>query len=659
VSRLLDATEGWFGFGPADVWTLFHSYAFDFSVWEIWGCLGYGGRLVVVPYWSSRSPEDFRELLWRERVTVLNQTPSAFQQLIRAEESALAEGRGELDLRLVVFGGEALEIESLAPWWQRHGDEHPRLVNMYGITETTVHVTYRALGRRDLAARGSGIGAIGRPIPDLSVHLLDRGSEPVPIGVAGEIHVGGAGLALGYLGRPELTAERFVPDPWSGRPGERLYRSGDLARHRVDGSLDYLGRLDHQVKVRGFRIELGEIEAALAAHSRVAAAAVLAREYAAGSQALVAYVVPCEAAAGGPALATILRGDLGRRLPDYMVPSRFVVLERLPLTPNGKIDRKALAVLGTLTPGMEGEGAPAGTVTPRTPGEEILVGIWEQLLDIGKVGVYDNFFELGGHSLLATRLAVCVQQAFGVALPLRWVFEAPTVAALAARIAGAQSVLGAPAPAIVPMSPASREAALPLSFAQERLWFIDQFEPGRAAYNVPLALRAQGVLDVGLLGAALAEVVRRHEALRTTFAVAGGQAVQVIAPERSVPLPVVDLSALPEAVRDPLAERLLAAGAWRPFDLAAGPLLRAMVLRLEPEEHTLLITLHHIVSDGWSMEVLIREIVILYRAFWEGRPSPLSPLPIQYADFAVWQRQWLTGEVLEAQLAYWRERLAG
>ncbi|MEA2691483.1 MAG: hypothetical protein QOJ16_870, partial [Acidobacteriota bacterium] len=657
VSRLLTSTAGWFGFGPADVWTLFHSYAFDFSVWEIWGCLGYGGRLVVVPYWSSRSPESFRELLARERVTVLNQTPSAFQELIRAEESALAEGAGELDLRLVIFGGEALEIASLAPWWERHADERPRLVNMYGITETTVHVTYRALGRRDLEARGSGSGAIGRPIPDLAVHLLDRGFEPVPIGVAGEIHVGGAGLALGYLGRPERTAERFVPDPWGGRPGARLYRSGDLARQRTDGSLDYLGRIDQQVKVRGFRIELGEIEVALLAHPAVAQAVVILREEESGERRLAASVV---ARPGEELEVSALRGFLRDRLPEYMVPAGFALLPALPFTANGKVDRRALARLhpATAEATTGGEGSFAA---PRTPVEELLAGIWEDLLGRERVGIDDGFFDLGGHSLLATRAISRVRQAFGVELPLRTLFEVPTIAGLAREIEIARNAgRRAAAPPLV----AAGTAGLPLSFAQERLWFLDQLDPGSPAYNLPAPLLLRGRLAPPALAASFAEIVRRHEALRTTFALEAGaesQPVQVIAP--AIPptapgLPLVDLAGLPAGARAKEGPRLATAETRRPFDLARGPLLRVSLVRLAADEHLLLLNLHHIVADGWSMGVLIAELGALYPAFLAGRPAALPALPLQYADFALWQRRWLSGEVLGAEIAWWQEALA-
>ena len=427
VSRLFSATAPWFGFGADDVWTLFHSYAFDFSVWEIWGALLHGGRLVVVPAWESRSPEAFHALLRAERVTVLNQTPSAFRQLLWAEETLLAGATAPaLDLRLVIFGGEALELAALAPWFARHVEARPRLVNMYGITETTVHVTYRPLGRADLAV---GRSVLGAPIPDLTLHVTDRDLSPLPIGVPGEIVVGGEGVASGYLGRPELTAERFVPDPF-GVPGSRLYRSGDLARRLPDGDLEYLGRIDHQVKIRGFRIELGEIEAVLSRHPGLLQVAVMARNDGGEAQ-LAAYYVPADAAtaaaAGGPdRLYAELRESLRRALPEYMIPAWFVPLSTLPLTANGKVDRRAL-------PAPDERGADPGLthVPPRGEVELRVAAIWSEVLRRERIGARDNFFELGGHSLLATQVLSRLRAAFGIDLALRALFDAPTVAGLA------------------------------------------------------------------------------------------------------------------------------------------------------------------------------------------------------------------------------------
>jgi amino acid adenylation domain-containing protein len=642
-----------FGLAADDRFLVFTSASFDLTQKNFFAPLFVGGLLVL----AETGPYDPREIaatVERHRITRLNCTPSAFYPLIE-------DGGSErlASLRTVFLGGEPIGTARLAPW-RRSAGRHTELVNTYGPTECTDVVAFHRLAAPDAA--GVGPVPVGRPLPGFRLLVLDRRLAPLPVGAAGQLAVSGEGVGAGYLGRPELTAEKFVPDPFAAAPGARLYWTGDLARVLPGGEIDFLGRIDHQIKVRGFRVELQEIEAVLAEQPGVVESAVLVAADAAGDGRLVAYVVPREPAAG-PALVQGLRDELRLRLPDYMVPSHFVPLERLPLTPNGKVDRKALAALRAAalpaSGSAAGEWGERGGLAPRTPVEELLAAIWAQILGVPEVGANDNFFDLGGHSLLATRMVSRIAETFGVELPLRRIFESPVLAAQAAQIAAAQADRETPAPPIVPLPLASREAGLPLSFAQERLWFIDQFEPGRATYNVPTALRAVGTLDVGLLAAALSEVVRRHESLRTTFAVVSGQAVQVIAPARAVPLPVVDLSGLPAEVGGRLAERLLAAGAWRPFDLATGPLLRALALRLGPAEHALLLTMHHIVSDGWSMEILIREIATLYRAFFEGRPSPLPPLPVQYADFAVWQRRWLTGEVLAAQLAYWRERLAG
>ena len=971
VASLLAATESWFGFGPEDVWTLFHSYAFDFSVWEIWGALLYGGRLVVVPYWVSRFPDEFYALLCTEAVTVLNQTPSAFRQLMWAEESAASDGK--LALRYVIFGGEALEPASLRPWVERHGDERPRLINMYGITETTVHVTYREIGRAEVeAGRGS---VIGRPIPHLTAHLLDASGLPVPIGVAGEIQVGGAGVAAGYLGRPELTAERFVPDPFSGEAGARLYRSGDLARRLPDGELEYWGRIDHQVKIRGFRIELGEIEAALVGVAGVREAVVMARE-----QQLVAYVV-----AEPPPTLTDLRAELGRRLPDYMLPSALVVLDALPLTASGKVDRRALPAPGTARPAV------GGSYRQPAPGvESFLAGLFQEVLPVDKVGADDDFFALGGDSIIGAVLINRLQQELGEIVHVVVIFDTPTVARLAAYLqaehgpalrrrlgletpevtpevapsgridasdlaamrsliepssaaaaknrpavfvlsaprsgstllrvmlgghpdlfappelellsftgmaerrstfsgrdafwregliravlelrgvapdaareevegwerdglstqevyrrlqeslgsrllvdktpsyaldltilrraeegfTGAkylhlvrhpcgmirsfeeakldliffrrehrftrrqlaeliwllseqnirefldgipaerrhvvrfEDLVAAPEPVLrgvcgflgidyhpamaapyqgersrmtdglhaesrmlgdvkfhehagvdaqvaarwrdelseellgdltralaaelgygpgtaersvhpVRLERAAREGDLPLSFAQQRLWFIDRMEPGTSLYNLPIALRIRGELAVGVLERTLGEVVRRHEVLRTVFVEQDGRARQVILPPGDFSIPLLDLAPLPESERDGALAAALEAEAHLPFDLSRGPLFRAVLWRLDGREHVLLVAMHHIVSDGWSLGVLVREVGALYASFLEDRPSPLPELPVQYADFAVWQRSWLSGEVLEHELEYWRERLAG
>ncbi len=417
VVRLMQATEKWYGFNEKDVWTFFHSHAFDFSVWELWGALLYGGRVVMVPYLTSRSPEEFYELMIKEGVTVLNQTPSAFKQLIQAE-ARLGAGQ-KTALRYVIFGGEALEMQSLAPWFERHGDEQPRLVNMYGITETTVHVTYRPLSAADLES-GS---VIGIPIPDLQVYILDAYQQPVPVGVIGEIYVGGAGVAAGYLKREELTRQKFLPDTFTNKSGATIYRTGDLARYLSNHDIEYFGRIDQQVKIRGFRIELGEIEAVLSKHPAIKICVVTAREDVAGEKILVAYY---EAADNSTPDMSELRAHLKKEIPEYMVPSSFVRMDKLPLTPNGKIDLKALPA-----PEQQNIETKGTFLAPRDSMEQVLAQLWAKVLKVKRVGLNDNFFELGGHSLLAVRIIVEIEKIYQRRLPLATLLQAPTVGALA------------------------------------------------------------------------------------------------------------------------------------------------------------------------------------------------------------------------------------
>ena len=651
VERLFDTTLRWFDFGEDDVWTLFHSFAFDFSVWELWGALLYGGRLVVVPYWVSRSPEAFYRLLVREQVTVLNQTPSAFLQLAEAgaaEASALA-------LRLVIFGGEALEVSALRPWFERHGDERPRLVNMYGITETTVHVTYRPLTRADVRPAVGSV--IGTPISDLKVYLLDELMEPTPPGVPGEMYVGGGGVARGYLGRPALTAQRFVPDPFSTEPGARLYRSGDRARYLPDGDIEYLGRIDQQIKIRGFRIELGEVEAALRDHALVGEAAARAWGEGAGKR-LAAYFTAAPGAAAPPAAA--LREHLRAKLPEYMVPAAYVELERLPLTPNGKVDRRSLPEpeWGEAAAAVSAPGGGAGAW--RTPAEELVAGVWAEVLGVEGVRPGADFFELGGHSLLATQVVSRLRAATGVEVELRRLFEAPTVEGLAGWVEEGlrEGVEGGGGGRIVRRADAGSGSA-PLSFAQQRLWFLDRLEPGGAAYNVPAGVRLTGALNAAAFEQSLSEVVRRHEALRTSFPADAGEPTQAVAVGAPLLWRYADLTGVAEELREAETLRLGRAEPRRGFALERAPLLRVTLVRLGEGEHVLLLTMHHIVSDGWSMGVLVSEVSALYEAYAAGRPSPLAELDLQYADYAEWQRGWLQGELLERQLTYWREKLAG
>ncbi|MEV4053511.1 non-ribosomal peptide synthase/polyketide synthase [Amycolatopsis sp. NPDC049688] len=627
VTRLFAATAGRFEFGPDDVWTLFHSYAFDFSVWEIWGPLLHGGRLVVVPHVVSRSPREFLRLLADEGVTVLNQTPSAFYQLVRADED---DPGARLALRYVIFGGEALDTRRLAGWFARHGDRAPRLVNMYGITETTVHVTHH-----DLQSDVDTPGIIGTPLPDLAGYVLDADLNPVPAGVPGELHVAGDGLARGYLGRPGLTAARFVADPF-GAPGSRMYRSGDRVSRTRDGALRYHGRADQQVKIRGFRIEPGEIEATLLALPDVRSAAVLAREDEPGRKRLVAYVVA--AAPDAPPGTARLREHLGRTLPDYMVPSAFVMLGELPLTRNGKLDQRALPAPAATA------AEDAGFVEPRTGTERTVAAVLAATLGLERVGADGNFFELGGDSILSIRFSSALREAFGVDVSPRTVFDHPTVAALAAALPAASA-----AAVTAAITPVGRDGELPLSFAQQRLWFLDDFAPGSTDHVTVFGVRLRGDLRPDALARALTALIARHESLRTTFPATDGRPRQEVGEPWQLALPVTEASG-----EDDL-RRLLAEDLARPFDLARGPLLRARLVRLAADDHALVLALHHIITDGWSMGVLVGELATLYG----DERAELPPLPVQYADFAAWQRERLTGEFLDEQLGFWRRELDG
>ncbi|HHK2201400.1 TPA: pyoverdine non-ribosomal peptide synthetase PvdD, partial [Pseudomonas aeruginosa] len=612
---------------------LFHSYAFDFSVWEIFGALLYGGRLVIVPQWVSRSPEDFYRLLCREGVTVLNQTPSAFKQLMAVACSADMATQ-QPALRYVIFGGEALDLQSLRPWFQRFGDRQPQLVNMYGITETTVHVTYRPVSEADL--EGGLVSPIGGTIPDLSWYILDRDLNPVPRGAVGELYIGRAGLARGYLRRAGLSATRFVPNPFPGGAGERLYRTGDLARFQADGNIEYIGRIDHQVKVRGFRIELGEIEAALAGLAGVRDAVVLAHDGVGGTQ-LVGYVV-ADSAEDAERLRESLRESLKRHLPDYMVPAHLMLLERMPLTVNGKLDRQALPQ----------PDASLSQQAYRAPGSELeqrIAAIWSEILGVERVGLDDNFFELGGHSLLATRVISRVRQEQQLDASLKALFERPVLEAFAQGLERTTDAVST-----IPL--ADRQQPLALSFAQERQWFLWQLEPESAAYHIPSALRLRGRLDVDALQRSFDSLVARHETLRTRFRLEGGRSYQQVQPAVSVSIEREQFG------EEGLIERIQAI-VVQPFDLERGPLLRVNLLQLAEDDHVLVLVQHHIVSDGWSMQVMVEELVQLYAGYSQGLDVVLPALPIQYADYALWQRSWMEAGEKERQLAYWTGLLGG
>jgi non-ribosomal peptide synthetase component F len=707
VARLFASSAGLYEFGGADVWTVFHSVAFDFSVWELWGALVTGGRAVLVAFEVSRAPGEFYALLRREGVTVLSQTPGAFAQLLRVVatgggESAAAGATGSAGatgaagaeaadgavdgamagavvdtadgmaadaadgalawpVRVVIFGGEALAVEMLRTWYEQPAARQTRLINMYGITETTVHVTWHEVTAAEVAAVTAATAAagghggvaalaasrVGRPLDDLETYILDEWWRPVPSGVAGELYVGGAGLARGYWGRPGLTAARFIPHPYGRARGARLYRTGDVGRYDEAGRIEYVGRADRQVKVRGYRIELGEIEAALRAHAGVREVVVVVREAAGGDKRLIAYAVREEGAA---VAENELREYLKDSLPEYMVPAAFVLLESLPLTANGKVDHKSLP-----DPAQEGRKAGSAYVAPRTPVEELLSSLWGSLLALKQVGVHDNFFDAGGHSLLAVQLISRIKDVFKVELPLRLVFEYPTVAGLAERVENCElEGTGEVIPPITRVPPGERA---PLSFLQEKRWRKFGKSDVSPFRNITLAFRVTGRLHVAALEDALAEIVRRHEILRTTFAEVDGRPSQIVTAPPPTVLEREDLSLFHPLLREDEARHLASARITRPFDLTREHLMRALLIRLDEEEHILVLVVEHFVFDGWSKDVLVAELTSLYEAFAGGNSSPLPELPVQYADYAAWQRAWLRGPVLEKLLAYWRGRL--
>ncbi|MCL5996905.1 MAG: amino acid adenylation domain-containing protein, partial [Chloroflexi bacterium] len=611
--------------------------SFDASVWEFYAPLWAGAVLVLARQDGHRDSAYLVEAIRGHRITILQLVPTLLRMLL--QEPGFSQCR---TLRRIFCGGEALTADLQERLYATLPVE---LHNLYGPTEASIDATFWSCRMSDRQP----IVPIGRPIANMQAYVLDHILQPLPVGVPGELYIGGVGLARGYLHRPELTAERFLPNPYGGKANEKLYRTGDRVRWRADGTLEFLGRSDHQVKVRGFRIELGEVEMSLSRHPDVREVAVVVREDIPGDKQLVAYLVPAHAGQTPP--VSELRGFLKARLPDYMVPSAFVTLEALPLTPNGKLDRRAL-------PAPDEIAAPGEAyVPPHTPTEELLAGIWSQVLHRVKVSVTVNFFEMGGHSLLATQVISRVREICQVELPLRALFEAPTIASLAAMVEQARQ--GTRCLAAPPIQRIHHSDSQPLSFAQQRLWFLDQLEPGSPLYNIAAAVRLSGALDSMALEQSINEVISRHDVLRTTFEATDGRPTQRIASKLAISLPMVDISALAKLEQEAKVQTLAVEEARRPFTLTLGPLLRARILRLSHQEHIMLFVMHHAIADGWSMSVLIREVATLYRAIKTGQPAYLPELRVQYADFAQWQRTWLQGETLEHQLGYWKQQLAG
>ena len=606
--------------------TLFStSINFDLAVYELFVPLAVGATATIVGNALDlvQSPAE---------VTLVNTVPSAMKSLVDTKGVPKS-------VRTVNLAGEPLKRELVESIFA--ATEAETVCNLYGPSETTTYSTWVAMGR------GKGFEPhIGQPIANTQIYILDEWLKPTPVGVTGEIYIGGAGDARGYLNRPEMTAERFLPDLFSREPGGRNYKTGDLGKWSPEGTIEFLGRNDYQVKIRGFRIELGEVEARLSNHPGVIETVVIAREENKAGKRLVAYY------SGEEVSSEALRAHLTSCLPDYMVPAAYVRLESLPLTPNGKLDRRALPA-----PDMRRTEERDDYLAPLTPVEEIVVRIFEDILNQDRIGRRDNFFEQGGHSLLATQVISRVRKMLEVEIGVRSVFEKPTAEGLASKIVELMRA-GEKAP-IPPLVRASRKERTPLSFAQQRLWLLDQLIPNDPLYNMPGALRLKGSLNLDALERSVNEIVRRHEVLRTRIEVEAGAPVQVIdqwAPRR---LEVVDLTGLPQEEREEEVHRRAGSEAETGFDLSRGPMLRITVLKLEEDDYVLLYTLSHIVSDGWSMGILTKEIGALYQAYSAGESSPLDELPVQYVDYAIWQRDWLKGEALERQLAYWRKQLAG
>jgi amino acid adenylation domain-containing protein/non-ribosomal peptide synthase protein (TIGR01720 family) len=628
VVRLVCQTN-YIEFTGTDVVAQASTVSFDAATFEIWGALLHGARLHCISRDLMLQPELLSNELKEHGVTTIFLTTALFNQVARYAPEAFDE------CREVLFGGEKVDARWVAEVVKRGGPE--RLLHVYGPTETTTFATYREVHREEVKEWETI--PIGQPIGTTQVYVLDGSLRPAPAGVAGELYIAGAGLARGYLKRPALTAERFVADPY-GEAGRQMYRTGDLARWRADGSLEFLGRADQQVKIRGFRVEPGEIEAALRELPEVEQAVVVAREDHQREKLLVGYLVP---ALGHNLDSGAIRQLLAQQLPDYMVPAAIVELEALPLTPNGKLDLKALP-----EPDWQGK----IYQSPRTPQEEILCSLFAEVLGLERVALDGDFFELGGHSLLAVQLVSRVRATLGIDLDFSTLFESPSVAQLGPRLR--ETLTARP-----PLVPQQRPEHLPLSYAQQRLWFRDRLEGTSTEYNIPWALRLRGEIDREALEKVINTIISRHESLRTHFTEIDGEPVQVIEEELRIELPLEDVRALDEEEQQEWVMASLREEASQPFDLARGPLLRMKLLKLGERDHILLRTMHHIVSDGWSEGVFNREFTLLYEALREGRENPLRPLGVQYADFALWQREWLEREGLAGGLTYWRQQLAG
>ncbi|HEX3153065.1 MAG TPA: amino acid adenylation domain-containing protein, partial [Candidatus Angelobacter sp.] len=615
----------------------------DSSVTTIFGALCTGGTLHIIPREKSLDAGALAEYFEQHRIDYLKCAPSHLAALHAAdgEEKILPQ-------RCLVIGGEASKSE----WVQHLRSILPAtcsLFNHYGPTETTVGVLTHRIELQ--YGNSPGVTLVGRPLGNTRAYVLDDHGQPTPVGVRGELYIGGANVVRGYWNGADLTAEKFVPDAWSGGWGERLYGTGDQVRYDASGNIEYLGRRDEQVKIRGNRIELGEIETVLLEQEEVDQCVAVVREVQGGEKRLFAYIV-AKPGADESGLITRLREHAKRKLPEFMVPSAYALLESLPLSEHGKLDRKRLPEVKW---DADEKSAETGDVRPRGPEEEILCGIWEAVLGVERVGIHDNFFRLGGHSLLAMQVIARVRSNLGVEVPLRKLFEEQTPATFAESVRAARQAGRDLGPALERVG---REGALPLSYAQQRLWFLDQLSPNSAAYNMPLAVRLIGELNREALEKSLQAIVGRHEVLHSSFVMQDNNPVQQVLKEFSLQVETIEAGG-EGTEREKEVRRLVREEACGAFDLRQGPLVRVKLVRLQEQEHVLLVTMHHIVSDGWSMAIMVREFEELYTGYAEGREPQLAELPIQYGDYAVWQRKWLQGEVLEKQIEYWRKELAG
>jgi amino acid adenylation domain-containing protein len=622
--------------GETDKFLLKTSLNFDPSVWELFWALSVGASVCIARPGGQLDSAYLVEQIQSRSITSIYFVPSMLRVFLEEPGLNLCSS-----LKRVICGGEALALETMDRFYKLLPAE---LHHSYGPTETSIAATEWTCEPQTQRR----IVPMGFPLANTQTYVLDRNMNLAPVGVPGELYIGGLGLGRGYLNRAELTAERFIPDLFSSLPGARLYKTGDLVRYLPDGSLEFAGRLDHQVKIRGFRIELGEIEAQLSKHPAIKETVVIAREDKPGEKRLVAYVVTDQEQ---PLAINEVREFLMTRLPDYMVPAAFVILKAFPLMHNGKVDRGQLPEPEQAQPDRE-----QLSVAPRTAIEEMLAVIWSELLGVEQIGIHHKFFDLGGHSLLGTQLVSRVRKVFQVELPLRALFESPTIAGMAGTI---ETLLKDEQTTPPPLVSLPRDSQLPLSFAQQRLWFLDQLQPGSPFYNLFSAVRLQGELDVSALEQSFNEIIRRHETLRTVFPNVNGKPVQVVLPATKLAIQFKDLRELPEVERETEALRLATEDVQRPFDLSRGPVLRLTLLQTGAQDHILVLCIHHIVSDGWSSRVLLRELVTLYESFSMGQSPQLPDLAIQYADFARWQHEWLQGDVLQTQLEYWRRQLAG